>query len=509
MKNNLRHIATAVIVVMAVIFAYQTWWLVRMYRSEVAKTESAVRTALRTSDFNEMMSRLQRARAEKASTGLTGDIVVGTGYGENGTRVSQITTTQYERDTLTGNLLGSSSGITKRTSQTTSSVVQTDRFPERDGGSDQDAAFESLDNMSVQMIRGMHTGIDAIDGNLDFGLFDSLLVVSLKEAGLDGRHKVELVTFADSLVNLNVTVVEKGEPRVLAEICSEGYTPSDKAISFEYIFDVQETAMYRLWIEPVGKAVLKQMTGILVASVLILVVLVAVFLYLIHVIRTQKSLDEMKSDFTNNMTHELKTPISVAYAANDALLNFPDEDSPEQRRKYLEISQSQLEHLSGLVEQILSMSMERRKGLVLHRDDINLAALVDDIIEKHRMKADKDVAFTVDIPSDFTVNADRMHLSNILNNLIDNAVKYSREKVAIHIATDGNSLTVSDNGIGISPSDLKHIFEKFYRAHTGNIHDVKGYGLGLYYVHSIVEKHGWSITVQSELGKGTSFTLSL
>ena len=507
MKNNLRHIATAVIVVMAVIFAYQTWWLVRMYRSEVAKTESAVRTALRTSDFNEMMSRLQRARAEKASTGLTGDIVVGTGYGENGTRVSQITTTQYERDTLTGNLLGSSSGITKRTSQTTSSVVQTDRFPERDGGSDQDAAFESLDNMSVQMIRGMHTGIDAIDGNLDFGLFDSLLVVSLKEAGLDGRHKVELVTFADSLVNLNVTVVEKGEPRVLAEICSEGYTPSDKAISFEYIFDVQETAMYRLWIEPVGKAVLKQMTGILVASVLILIVLIAVFLYLIHVIRTQKSLDEMKSDFTNNMTHELKTPISVAYAANDALLNFPDEDSPEQRRKYLEISQSQLEHLSGLVEQILSMSMERRKGLVLHRDDINLAALVDDIIEKHRMKAEKDVAFTVDIPSDFTVNADRMHLSNILNNLIDNAVKYSGEKVAIHIATDGNSLTVSDNGIGISPSDLKHIFEKFYRAHTGNLHDVKGYGLGLYYVHSIVEKHDWNISVESEPGKGTVFTI--
>ncbi|MBO5500365.1 MAG: HAMP domain-containing histidine kinase [Bacteroidales bacterium] len=509
MKNNLRHIATAVIVVMAVIFAYQTWWLVRMYRSEVAKTESAVRTALRTSDFNEMMSRLQRARAEKASTGLTGDIVVGTGYGENGTRVSQITTTQYERDTLTGNLLGSSSGITKRTSQTTSSVVRTDSLPPKPERSEQESMFESLDNMSVQMIRGMHTGIDAIDGNLNFGLLDSLLTVSLKEAGLDGQHKIELITFADSLVNLNVTVVEKGEPKVLASLCTDGYVPSDDAISFEYVFDVQETAMYRLWIEPMGKAVLKQMTGILVASVLILVVLVAVFLYLMHVIRTQKSLDEMKSDFTNNMTHELKTPISVAYAANDALLNFPDEDSPEQRRKYLEISQSQLEHLSGLVEQILSMSMERRKGLVLHRDDINLAALVDDIIEKHRMKAEKDVVFTVDIPSDFTVNADRMHLSNILNNLIDNAVKYSGEKVAIHIATEGNSLTVSDNGIGMSATDLKHIFEKFYRAHTGNLHDVKGYGLGLYYVHSIVEKHGWSITVQSEPGKGTSFTLSL
>ena len=508
MKNNLKHIAVAVIVVMVCLFTYQSWWLIRMYRSEVTKTENAVRTALRNCDFNEIMARLQKVREEKAGLGFTGDIVVGAGYGEGGSLVSTTTTTQYERDTLSGAVNGTSNGIRKHMTQT-NSVIETNRFPDKGDIPDQSTMFESLDNMSVQMIRGMHTGIDAIDGNLNFGLFDSLLVVSLKEAGLDGQHKIELITFADSLVNLNVTVVEKGEPKVLASLCTDGYVPSDDAISFEYVFDVQETAMYRLWIEPVGKAVLKQMTGILVASVLILVVLVAVFLYLIHVIRTQKSLDEMKSDFTNNMTHELKTPISVAYAANDALLNFPDEDSPEQRRKYLEISQSQLEHLSGLVEQILSMSMERRKGLVLHREDIDLAALVDDIIEKHRMKAEKDVAFTVDIPSDFTVNADRMHLSNIMNNLIDNAVKYSGEKVAIHIAADGNRLTVSDNGIGISPSDLKHIFEKFYRAHTGNLHDVKGYGLGLYYVHSIVEKHGWSITVQSELGKGTSFTLSL
>ena len=500
MKHKLKHIAVAVIVVMACLFTYQSWWLVRMYRSEVTTTENAVRTALRTSDFSEMMARLQRVRDEKSGIGFAGDITVAAGYGSGGTLVSQINTTQYEQDTLGRQINGHMTGVTKRVSQTTSSVVQTDSLPPKPERSEQESMFESLDNMSVQMIRGMHSGIDAIDGNLNFGLLDSLLTVSLKEAGLDGQHKIELITFADSLVNLNVTVVEKGEPKVLASLCTDGYVPSDDAISFEYVFDVQETAMYRLWIEPVGKAV---------ASMLILIVLIAVFLYLIHVIRTQKSLDDMKSDFTNNMTHELKTPISVAYAANDALLNFPDEDSPEQRRKYLEISQSQLEHLSGLVEQILSMSMERRKGLVLHREDIDLAALVDDIVEKHRMKAEKDVTFTVDIPSDFTVNADRMHLSNILNNLIDNAVKYSGEKVAIHIAADGNRLTVGDNGIGMSQSDLKHIFEKFYRAHTGNLHDVKGYGLGLYYVHSIVEKHGWNISVESEPGKGTSFTLTL
>ena len=324
MKHKLKHIAVAVIVVMACLFTYQSWWLVRMYRSEVTTTENAVRTALRTSDFSEMMARLQRVRDEKSGIGFAGDITVAAGYGSGGTLVSQINTTQYEQDTLGRQIKGHMTGVTKRVSQTTSSVVQTDSLPPKPERSEQESMFESLDNMSVQMIRGMHSGIDAIDGNLNFGLLDSLLTVSLKEAGLDGQHKIELITFADSLVNLNVTVVEKGEPKVLASLCTDGYVPSDDAISFEYVFDVQETAMYRLWIEPVGKAVLKQMTGILVASVLILVVLVAVFLYLLHVIRTQKSLDEMKSDFTNNMTHELKTPISVAYAANDALLNFPD-----------------------------------------------------------------------------------------------------------------------------------------------------------------------------------------
>ena len=509
MKNNLKHIAVAVIVVMACLFTYQSWWLIRMYRSEVAKTENAVRTAIRNCDFEEMITRLQKAREEKSGVGFTGDITVGAGYGSGGTVVSQISTTQYEQDTLGRQINGHITGVTKRVSQTTSSVVQTDSLPPKPERSEQESMFESLDNMSVQMIRGMHTGIDAIDGNLNFGLLDSLLTVSLKEAGLDGQHKIELITFADSLVNLNVTVVEKGEPKVLASLCTDGYVPSDDAISFEYVFDVQETAMYRLWIEPVGKAVLKQMTGILVASVLILIVLVAVFLYLIHVIRTQKSLDEMKSDFTNNMTHELKTPISVAYAANDALLNFPDEDSPEQRRKYLEISQNQLEHLSGLVEQILSMSMERRKGLVLRKEEIYLADMVNDLTNKQKMRAEKPVTFDIEIVDGTIINADRMHLGNILNNLIDNAIKYSGETVAISIKATARQISIKDNGIGISDSDIKHIFEKFYRAHTGNIHDVKGYGLGLYYVKSIVEKHGWIITAESEPGKGTTFTLSL
>ena len=477
MKSYLKPIATAVIVAMTVLFAYQTWWLARMYRSEVLKTENAVIAALRTCDFNEMMYRLQRVGEEQAAEGFTGDIAVGAVFRKNGSLSAQITAPRY-RGAMRGNHQGT-----------------TYRFTQEDDGIDQGENNETLEHVSAQMIRGIRAGIDDVDNNIDFGIFDSLLVISLKEYGLDGNHKVELV------MSVN------GEESVLKEICTEGYLPTNKSVSYEYVYDVQETAMYRLWIEPVGKAVLKQMTGILVASILILVVLVSVFLYLIHVIRTQKSLDEMKSDFTNNMTHELKTPISVAYAANDALLNFPDEDSPEQRRKYLEISQNQLEHLSGLVEQILSMSMERRKGLVLRKEDICLADMVADLTNKQKMRVEKPVTFDVEIVEGTTINADRMHLGNILNNLIDNAIKYSGETVTISIKADERHISIKDNGIGISESDLKHIFEKFYRAHTGNIHDVKGYGLGLYYVKSIVEKHGWTITAKSEPGKGTTFTI--
>ena len=477
MKSYLKPIATAVIVAMTVLFAYQTWWLARMYRSEVLKTENAVIAALRTCDFNEMMYRLQRVGEEQAAEGFTGDIAVGAVFRKNGSLSAQITAPRY-RGAMRGN------------HQST-----TYRFTQEDDGIDQGENNETLEHVSAQMIRGIRAGIDDVDNNIDFGIFDSLLVISLKEYGLDGNHKVELV------MSVN------GEESVLKEICTEGYLPTNKSVSYEYVYDVQETAMYRLWIEPVGKAVLKQMTGILVASVLILIVLVAVFLYLIHIIRTQKSLDELKSDFTNNMTHELKTPISVAYAANDALLNFPDEDSPEQRRKYLEISQNQLEHLSGLVEQILSMSMERRKGLVLRKEDICLADMVADLTNKQKMRVEKPVTFDVEIVEGTTINADRMHLGNILNNLLDNAIKYSGETVTISIKADERHISIKDNGIGISESDLKHIFEKFYRAHTGNIHDVKGYGLGLYYVKSIVEKHGWTITAKSEPGKGTTFTI--
>ncbi len=265
--------------------------------------------------------------------------------------------------------------------------------------------------------------------------------------------------------------------------------------------------------EPLTLAILRKMAGIIAASLILFFILAFSFWFLIHTMLKQKSLEEMKSDFTNNITHELKTPVAVAYAANDALLNFDAGNDPEKRREYLEISQGQLEKLEGMIEQILSMSMESRKSFELKRETIELEPLLQKLADQHTLSAGKTCDIKINVDSGLVLDADRFHLSNIVSNLIDNAIKYSGDSVHIDItakATDeGVEIRVRDNGIGIAPEKQKHIFDKFYRVPTGNIHDVKGYGLGLYYAKTMVEKHGGTIEVSSTPGKGSEFILTL
>ena len=226
-------------------------------------------------------------------------------------------------------------------------------------------------------------------------------------------------------------------------------------------------------------------------------------------------IDEARKEFIANVSHELKTPIAVAYAANDALLNFNLAEDKQQRDKYLGICQEQLQRLSGLVEQILSMSMERRKTFRLHPETLSLHDLFPALIEQHKLKAGKPVEINLDIaPEDLTIIADRTHFSNILSNLIDNAIKYSPDKADIMICcrkkeTEQVEISVTDHGIGIPTDKQPHIFDKFYRVPTGNIHNTKGYGLGLFYVKTMVEKHGGIVTVRSEAGKGSTFTIRI
>lgn len=180
----------------------------------------------------------------------------------------------------------------------------------------------------------------------------------------------------------------------------------------------------------------------------------------------------------------------------------------EKRTEYLKIALQQLKKLGQLVEQILQMTMERRTTLQLDMQQVDVAPVVESLVEEYRLKADKPVAFHI-VGGDNhpMVFADAAQLQHVLGNLIDNALKYSGTTVDITISLSDGVITVADNGIGIAKEKLDYIFDKFYRVPQGNLHDVKGYGLGLYYVRNIMERMGGEVSVKSTLGKGTEFIL--
>lgn len=314
--------------------------------------------------------------------------------------------------------------------------------------------------------------------------------------------------------------IQKLEEALRRDLAFSGYYPEEVYITlpeetpefqnglWKIEYRINGSLIYNAYISPLTENILWEMSGVIATSVLIALVLTFGFWYLLHVINRQRTLEEMKDDFTNNMTHELKTPIAIAYAANDSLLHFPDPTDDNRTKRYLSAALEQLSKLSGLVEQILSMSMERRKNLILTKEKILLKPFLTAVIEQQKLKASKPCIITMSCSDDLVVETDPIHFSNIIGNLIDNSIKYSGESVEIHIEADNNGISVKDNGIGIPEKSLSEVFNKFYRVPNGNRTDVRGYGIGLFYVKSIVEKHGWTISVKSKVKEGSRFIIN-
>ncbi|GAB3325839.1 hypothetical protein GCM10027299_24480 [Larkinella ripae] len=263
--------------------------------------------------------------------------------------------------------------------------------------------------------------------------------------------------------------------------------------------------------------ILRKMALLLAGSALLLAMTTWCFLYMLSTILKQKKLSEIKNDFINNMTHELKTPIATVSAAVEALQNFGALNDPQKTQTYLGISKSELQRLSDLVEKVLNMAVDENKDLELNREWLKPADLIQEVVENHQLKArsgtlEKPVDISVETePENARVLADRLHVGNAINNLIDNAIKYSKDPVQIRIRSQtderGWQLTVQDNGIGIPKVYHEAIFDRFFRVPTGNLHPVKGFGLGLSYVRQVVEKHGGRIGVASEPGQGSAFVI--
>ena len=267
------------------------------------------------------------------------------------------------------------------------------------------------------------------------------------------------------------------------------------------------THLYNVYVTSLGKEVLSQMSGIIVTSAMILILMGFLIWYLLHWVGRLRTIEQMKDDFTHNMTHELKTPVAVAYSAADSMLRYYDQSDEARNKQFLKIIMQRLSFLSGMIENILSMSMERFKTMKLSIEDVGIKPIVEEVAGMIELKADKPVKIDIDIPDNLSVMADSLHFGNVLSNLIDNAVKYSGDSVNINIRADNSSISIADNGIGIGKDNLPYIFDEFYRVASGDRYEVGGYGLGLFYVKQIVELLGWSIDVTSKPGVGTKFTI--
>lgn len=357
--------------------------------------------------------------------------------------------------------------------------------------------LSQLSIMEMQIQAAIHQKIDSLIP-INYTQYEIYLSEELQNRGISAPYQLQVIQpdATDSVLYASPDTINV-------------VRPWRNAAQIEFPFGLNGS-YYKISLSP-DKIVLKQIAGILISSLLLVVVILGAFIYLLYTILRQKTVEELKTDFTNNMTHELKTPISVAYAANDVLLNH-NHNVSEKQQKYLTIIREQLTHLSGLVEQILTLSVENRKSFRLHPETIYVAKILPSLIEQYKLKTGEPLSITTEIPDDLHIIADPTHLYNMLSNLIENAIKYSEEKpCSISIKSvrlsDETCLTVSDKGIGISETNQKRIFDKFFRVPNGNLHNVKGYGLGLYYVNDMMSKHGGYVSVKSTLGKGSTFTL--
>ena len=277
--------------------------------------------------------------------------------------------------------------------------------------------------------------------------------------------------------------------------------------SIDFAFTENQSPIYKVYFSPLNGHILRQMSGIIVTSAMILVLMGFLIWYLLHQVGRLRTIEQMKDDFTHNMTHELKTPVAVAYSAADSMLRYYDQSDEARNKQFLKIIMQRLSFLSGMIENILSMSRERFKTMKLNIENVEVKPIVEEVAGMIELKAEKSIKIDIDIPANLSVIADSLHFGNILSNLIDNAVKYSHDTVNIKIKADNISIVITDDGIGIDKDNIPYIFDKFYRVPSGDRYEVGGYGLGLFYVKQIVELLGWSIYVTSKPEVGTVFTI--
>ena len=270
---------------------------------------------------------------------------------------------------------------------------------------------------------------------------------------------------------------------------------------------------YQLEFAGLSWFITKRLFPQIIFSLMLIGVTIFSFLLLFRNWQQQKKLTALKNDFIGNITHELKTPIATVSVAIEALKNFNALQDPERTQEYLDISTNELQRLSLLVDKVLKLSMFEKDQIALNNETFDLKLLIEEVVRSMRLQFEKYHA-SINLETEgtnFTIHADKLHITSVVFNLLDNALKYSKANPSIQIRMKEDSmqlqLTVTDNGIGIPDGYKDKIFDKFFRVPTGDMHNVKGYGLGLSYIAYVLKRQGGSIQVESKEGIGSSFTI--
>ena len=464
--KRFKTISTTFIIVIAVFFGCNVYYLISLYNSIKANVERDVMNAMADADIDDLMCRAGRAQ------GLASNVKVQEDIEEYSTpRKAEASTYRDEHGQL----------ISVRTEADGTVIEERAMLSENSSYSNQ-----MVDAMSRQFHAIMEKYIP-----YDMAVMDSVLRNQLSYRFIYPDFLcVRVVNSKDSVICDN--------PKFKDE---SGFD------SFRFNINPDEGIYYKAYMTPLTRHIVSQMSGVIVTVFLLLVAFTLAFWYLFQTVSRMRTIEEMKDDFVSNMTHELKTPIAIAYSANDALLNYDTANDPQKKVTYLNIANKQLKRLGELVENILAMSMERRKTMKLKPERVQLRPFVEEIAAAQRLRGEKEITISVNVDEGVSIEADRTHLSNIVNNLIDNAIKYSGDSVIISISGNEREISVADNGIGIPAKSIPYLFNKFYRVPHGNRQDVRGYGIGLYYVKSILDKMEWNIDVRSKEKEGSVFTV--
>ncbi len=303
-------------------------------------------------------------------------------------------------------------------------------------------------------------------------------------------------------------------------IKSDGFVTDEQESAFRIELSPDDSYRARetlyLYIHEDKNAVIREMGWMIMASIVFTTIIVLAFAVTVRTLFNQKKLSEIKSDFINNMTHELKTPLATISLAIDALTNEKVIHDTEKIKIYSGMIKEENKRMNKQVEKILQAARLEKEEIKLNLQELDAHQIINKVAQNMALQIqEKNGSINLMLAAtDPRIEADEVHFSNIIFNLLDNAMKYSSNepKIIVETLKHGNgmfTIKVKDNGIGMDRETQARIFEKFYRAHTGNIHNVKGFGLGLSYVKAIVDAHDGRIKVESAPGKGSTFTITL